>query len=654
MLYLPLKVLSSPPMAKSKYQASDIEVLEGLEPVRRRPGMYIGGTEGPQGLHHLVKEIIDNSVDEAMNGHADSITVTIHKDSSSITVEDNGRGIPVDIHPKFKKSALELVLTTLHAGGKFSDRNYSSAGGLHGVGASVVNALSEEMTATVWRDGYEFRQSYERGKALGALKKGEKIKKHGTRIYFRPDSEIFRETRFDPARIERVVQEKAFLNKGLYLKFVNEISGEKKEFCYEDGIKSFLGITLERLELKPIFPEVFNLERDNGIKIAACFCWTESTNERILSYVNGIHTPEGGSHVEGFKSGLSKALRNYISVHELAPKNLKIGGEDLREGLHAIISVQVPGSIQLQFQGQTKDKLNNPEVEEPVDNLIRTFENNLNSTPNAANLVIERILNAVKARNAARLAAESVSRKVGVSHRLNLPGKLADCSSNRPDKCEIFIVEGDSAGGSAKQGRDRELQAVIPLRGKVLNSVAASMEKLKENKELSDLVSVLGCGFGDSIKLDRLRYGKVIILTDADADGMHIASLLMAFFFKFMRPLIDHGHLYIAMSPLYRLRYGSGTKEEVFWVFSDDQKEAVLKKKGTRANLHVTRFKGLGEMNPKTLWETTLDPKTRTLLRVKVEDAALAEKTFESLLGKESSDRYELIQEHAHRLELDI
>lgn len=641
-------------MSKTKYQASDIEVLEGLEPVRRRPGMYIGGTEGPQGLHHLVKEIIDNSIDEAMNGHADHILVTIHKDNNSVTVEDNGRGIPTDIHPKFKKSALELVLTTLHAGGKFSDKNYSSAGGLHGVGASVVNALSEELEATVWRDGHEFHQVYVRGKPKAGLKKGEKTKKHGTRIFFRPDSEIFRDTNFDANRIERIVQEKAFLNKGLRLKFINEISGEKKDFCYEDGLKSFLNITLERLGLKPIFPEVFMLERENGIKISICFCWTESTNEKILSYVNGICTPEGGSHAEGFKSGLSKALRNYMSVHELVPKNLKIGGEDLREGLHAIISVQVPGTIQLQFQGQTKDKLNNPEVEEPVDALVKTFENNLNSAPNTAALIVERILIAAKARNAARVAADNVSRKVGVSHRLNLPGKLADCSSNRPDKCEIFIVEGDSAGGSAKQGRDRETQAIMPLRGKVLNSVAATLEKLKDNKELTDLVSVLGCGYGDSLKLERLRYGKVVILTDADADGMHIASLLMAFFFKFMRPLIDHGHLYIAMSPLYRLRFGSGSKEEVFWVFSDAEKEAILKKKANRANLHVTRFKGLGEMNPKTLWETTLDPKTRALLRVRVEDAALAEKTFESLLGKESGDRYQMIQEHAHRIEIDI
>ncbi len=647
-------------MTKNKYQASDIEVLEGLEPVRKRPGMYIGGTEGPQGLHHLVKEILDNSVDEAMNGYADKIIVTLHADNNSVTIEDNGRGIPVDIHPKFKKSALELVLTTLHAGGKFSDKNYSAAGGLHGVGASVVNALSEELIATVWRDGYEHRQSFSRGKSKAPLKKLEKSKKHGTRIFFRPDSEIFRTPHFDAARIEKIVQEKAFLNKGLHLTFKNEISGQTKEFCYDDGIKSYLNITLENSKLKSITGDVFSLEKEansgkaNDIKISVCFCWTESTNEKVLSYVNGIFTPEGGSHAEGFKSGLSKAIRNYMSVHELLPKNLKIGGEDLREGLHAVISVQVPGSIQLQFQGQTKDKLNNPEVEEPVDTLCKTFENYLNSNPKAANIVAERIINAAKARNAARMAAESVSRKVGVSHRLNLPGKLADCSSNKPDKCELFIVEGDSAGGSAKQGRDRETQAVLPLRGKVLNSVAASFEKLKDNKELTDLVSVLGCGFGPAIKLDKLRYGKVIILTDADADGMHIASLLMAFFFKFMRPLIDQGNLYIAMSPLYRLRFGSGSKEEVFWVFSDQEKEEILKKKANRANLHVTRFKGLGEMNPKTLWETTLNPKTRSLLRVRIEDAALAEKTFESLLGKESSDRYQMIQEHAHRIEIDI
>ncbi|RIL00278.1 MAG: DNA topoisomerase IV subunit B, partial [Proteobacteria bacterium] len=520
--------------------------------------MYIAGTERPAGLHQLIREILDNSIDEAMNGHADRISVTLHADGESVTVEDNGRGIPVDLHPKFKKTALEIVFTTLHAGGKFSDHNYVSAGGLHGVGASVVNALSEKMEVLVCRDGYEWQQSFARGNPKTSTKKGQKTKHHGTRVTFRPDSEIFRSIKFSAERIEKLVQEKAFLNRGLTLIFKDDDSGSEKKFCYDDGIRSYLKSLLEKGGLKAISNEHFFLERANGIKIEAAFCWTESTQERILSYVNGIHTGEGGSHEDGFKSGLSKAMRNYISVHELLPRGLKLVGEDIREGMIAVLSVNVPGAVsQLQFQGQTKDKLNNPEVEPPVDALLRAFENSLNSSPQIAALIVERVINSAKARTAARTAAENVSRKVGVSHRLNLPGKLADCSSTRPDKSELFIVEGDSAGGSAKQGRDREIQAVLPLRGKVLNAVAASPDKLKENKELLDLISALGCGFGDRLNLSKLRYSRVIILTDADADGMHIASLLMAFFFKFMRPLIDAGHLYLALAPLYRIRIGS-------------------------------------------------------------------------------------------------
>lgn len=641
-------------MAKGSYSAVDIEVLEGLEPVRKRPGMYIGGTDGPQGLHHLVKEILDNAVDEAMNGHADTITVILHKDGESVTIEDNGRGIPVDIHPKFKKPALEIILTTLHAGGKFNDHNYITAGGLHGVGASVVNALSEKLEAVVFRDGFEWKQTFSRGKTEGAIKKIGASRKKGTRIFFRPDPEIFKVVEFSAQRVEKIIEEKSFLYKGLKIIFKNQKDDTEKTFLYPEGIKSFLKSMLESESLPPVSGECFDLDRANGIKIEVAFCWTEATEERVYSYVNGIHTKGGGTHEDGFKSGLSKALRNYISVHNLA-KGIKLTGDDIREGLVAVLSVSVPGAVsQLQFQGQTKDRLNNPEIETPVDALTRTFENVLNSKPSIANALVERITLAAKARAAARSASASVSRKIGISHRLNLPGKLADCSSTKPENSEIFIVEGDSAGGSAKQGRDRGIQAVLPLRGKILNSVATTNQKIADNKELTDLVSALGCGQGKDIRLDKLRYSKVIILTDADADGMHISALLMAFFFRFLRPLVAAGHLYIGISPLYRLKFGSGSKEEDVWVYSDEEKEKVLKERGTRSKLHITRFKGLGEMNPDTLWETTLNPRSRKLLQITIDEVAEVEAMLESLLGKDSSDRYRMIQENAHRLEVDI
>jgi DNA gyrase/topoisomerase IV subunit B len=641
-------------MAKS-YKAENIEVLEGLEPVRKRPGMYIGGTEGPQGLHHLIKEILDNSIDEAMNGHADKVVVELHADKETVTVSDNGRGIPVDIHPKFKKPAVELIMTTLHAGGKFSDQNYVSAGGLHGVGASVVNALSKKLTVKVSRDGFEWSQSYSQGKTISKLEKGSKTNKTGTSVTFTPDPEIFRKTEFNPALIEKIIKEKAFLNKGLTLVFIDKVNEETKEFHFEDGVQSFVKLLIEEKQATVVANEVFYLERTQGIKVETAFCWTEDPNDKTYSYVNGIHTQEGGSHEDGFRSGLAKALKNYMQVHNLIPKGVKLSGEDLREGMIVVLSVNVPGSVsQLQFQGQTKDKLNNPEVTAPVDTLLKSFENTLNSNPKVASSIVERILLAAKARAAARSASASVSRKVGISSRLNLPGKLADCSSSQSKKSELFIVEGDSAGGSAKQGRDRSFQAILPLRGKIVNTIATAQNKLSDNKELSDLVSAIGCGFGDGMKLEKLRYDKVVILTDADADGMHIAALLMAFFFKFMKPLIMKGHLYIGTSPLYRIKIGSGAKQETLWAFSDEEKESLLKNRSNKTNISITRFKGLGEMNPKTLWDTTLNPKTRNLLRVTVEDEESVKGMFESLLGKDSQERYRLIQDNAERLIVDL
>jgi DNA gyrase subunit B/topoisomerase-4 subunit B len=646
-------------MAKEKkistYKAKDIEVLEGLEPVRKRPGMYIGGTEGDAGLLHLIKEILDNSIDEAMNGHADAIWVTLHKDQSSITIEDNGRGIPVDTHPRYKKPALEIILTTLHAGGKFSDSNYASAGGLHGVGASVVNALSQELEATVWRDGFEWSQRFSRGKAVSKLNKGKKSRNHGTRIYFRPDGEIFRQVVFNVEKIETILEEKAFLNRGLKISFRSELDGREKTFQYAEGLKAYLITQLERQRQKSVTEENFYLERANGILVQLAFCWTESTSEKIYSYVNGIVTPEGGSHVDGFKAGLSKAVRNYLNVHDLIPRGMKLAAEDLREGLLAILSVNVPGALsQLQFQGQTKDKLNNPEISAPVESLVKTFENYLNSKPNVAAVIAERVISACKARNAARLASQSVSRKVGISHRLNLPGKLADCATNNPDKAEIFIVEGDSAGGSAKQARDRKTQAILPLKGKIINTFSASKDKIELNKELTDLISALGCGHGDKINLQKLRYSRVVILTDADADGMHIASLLMAFFFKSMRPLIEAGHLYVAMSPLYRIKSGQGSREKIDWLYSDEEMKSYLDKSKNPDKHHITRFKGLGEMNPDTLWETTLNPQTRNLLRIQIDSEEEAQATFDGILGRDTEARYRLIQENAHRLDVDI
>ena len=660
----------------SSYTAQDIEVLEGLEPVRKRPGMFIAGTDTPAGLHQLVFEILDNSVDEAMNGHASEIRVTLHADHRSVTVEDNGRGIPVEKHPKFSKSTLELILTTLHAGGKFSDKNYKTAGGLHGVGSSVVNALSEKLVATVRRDGKEYTQSYSRGIPEGGVKTAQRgVQGTGTKIYFEPDPEIFHKTDFSAEILRTTIRTKAYLNPGLHLFFTDEAEGKTEEFCYSDGLIAYLREIIAERGLKVIGDEPFSIQKTDGIEVSIAMCWTDTTSEEFFSYANGIHTVDGGSHEIGAKSGIVRALRNFFAVHDIQTKGAKVGAEDIREGVICLVSVKLPGgAYQPQFQGQTKSKLNNPEVTPIVENVTRALEQLLNEKPSSAQAVVNRIILAAKARAASREAVDTVKRKIGVSHRLNLPGKLADCSSNRPDECELFIVEGDSAGGSTKQGRDRHYQAVLPLRGKVLNTISASTKKVFDNAELSNIASALGCGVGTTVRPDKLRYHKVIILTDADADGMHIATLLMAFFFQHLRPLIEAGCLYIGQSPLYgvfargaklaqsstestssgkKRRTTKGKDEGVYWAYSDEELEAILEKHKL-ASPRIVRYKGLGEMNPETLWKTTLDPDNRTLLRVTVSDEATVETALKDLMGSDSRLRYELIQERADQISLDV
>jgi len=655
-------------MTKSAYSAGDIEVLEGLEPVRERPGMFIAGTDTPDGLHHLVLEILDNSVDEAMNGHGDRIDVTLHADGQSVTIADRGRGIPVDNHPKYKKPALELILTTLHAGGKFSAKNYQTAGGLHGVGSSVVNALSQELVARIRRDGKEYEQHFSRGKATTALKVVRKsVNETGTTIFFRPDSTIFLSIDFSGDRISSALRTKAYLNPGLTLFFTDEQKGQSVEYLYQDGLVSYLSQLLKEREVTPIGGELFSIEKNDEAEVRVALSWTEETKEEFFSYANGIYTPEGGSHEQGAKSGILRAIRNYMNVHESTPAGVKITGEDIREGMIVLVSVKLPGDkFKAQFQGQTKSKLNNPEVAPIVESAMKALEQQLNEKPTVAQAIINRVILSSKARAASRAAVLNVTRKIGVSHRLTLPGKLADCSSSKTGETELFIVEGDSAGGSAKQGRDRQFQAVLPLRGKVLNTIASASKKILENKELSNIVSALGTGISENCRPERLRYGKIIILTDADADGMHISTLLLGFFFAYMRPLINAGAIYLGKPPLYGI-YPKGSKAAgmsskkangkgtpgVFWAYSDAELQKIIAKEKL-SGPRVVRYKGLGEMNPDTLWDTTLDPKTRTLLRVTIENENDVRQGFEALMGSDASARYHMIQSFAPTVELDI
>jgi len=639
-------------MAKSNlYTEQDIVVLEGLEPVRKRPGMYIGGVDS-RGYHHLLWEIVDNAVDEVINGFASTIHVTIHAGGTAATVDDNGRGIPTGMMPKFGKSALEIILTTLHAGGKFEEGSYTHSGGLHGVGASVVNALSQELWVRVRRDGQEVEQGFTRGVPIGPPTSVGKARGSGTKIYFRPDPEIFGEkARFDLELVRERLEAKSYLHKGLRVVLTDEETGARQEFAHDGGIADYLTKLATERGKAALCPPVY-LERQadaSGTRFELAFLWTEAEGELLKSFVNGIPTPSGGSHENGLKAGVVKGVRNYIDTHDLGPKGLTLSAEDIREGLCAILSCYVR---EPQFQGQTKERLNNPEVTAELDGAIRTFvESWLNNNKSVGDAIASRIIQAARAREAARAASQAVQRKSPVSHRLNLPGKLADCQSDDPSQTELFIVEGDSAGGSAKQGRNRKMQAVLPLRGKVLNAEQASTQKLLANKELQDIVSALGCGLGDKFDERRLRYGRIFLLMDADSDGHHISTLLLTFFYRYLPKLIENGHVYLAQPPLYRVDVG----KETHWVLDDRQKDELLGRLPKNAKPDIQRFKGLGEMMPQQLWATTLDPRRRVALKVVIDNREETDRVMSELMGKDPEKRFRFIMDRAKEAQsLDI
>jgi len=619
--------------------------------------MYIGGT-GKPGLHHLLWEVVDNAVDEATNGYASHIDVILHRDGRSITVTDNGRGIPVDKHPTKKIPTLEVILTTLHAGGKFDSTNYITSGGLHGVGASVVNALSEELVATVKRDGATWEQRYERGKPITKLKKTSSSSRGtGTSIFFRPDADIFETVDFDAGIIAENLETKTYLNGALRIAFKNEATGEKHEYHHEGGIEEFLAHKVTEAKIRPVHPDPFVLRQEDmedGARVEVTLQWSEAPRETLHSYVNGIPTPDGGTHEQGLKNAIRSAVRSYMDTHDLLPKKLEISAEDIREGVVGIVNLFM---VDPQFQGQTKEKLNNPEIKGIVSSAVRLeLEQFLNRHPSTGDAIATRVVQAAKARHASRAAATKVRRKTSVSHRLNLPGKLADCASTTPEDSELFIVEGDSAGGSAKQGRDRGTQAILPLRGKVLNAEQATLKKVMDNKELSNVVQALGCGLGDQLDLGKLRYHKVILLMDADSDGHHISTLLLTFLYRYMKPLIEEGFVFIAQPPLYRI----DAAKQTYWALDDEDRERItaeILKRNKSTKIELQRFKGLGEMMPQTLKDTTLDPEKRRLLQVTIPDAErlVTEQTISQLMGKDASARFEFIMNNVDEVEdLDV
>lgn len=627
------------------YDASQIQVLEGLEAVRRRPGMYIGSTSS-RGLHHLVYEVVDNSIDEAMAGFCDHIEVIIHQDNS-VTVRDNGRGIPVDIHPKMGIPAVEVALTTLHAGGKFGGSPYKVSGGLHGVGVSVVNALSRWLEVKVKRDGNIYHQRYERGKTVTELKIIGQAKGTGTEITFKPDEEIFEEINFSFETLAQRLRELSFLNKGLKIVLKDKRADLKEQFLHHGGIIDFvkyLNRNKDPLHPKPIY---FSATKDN-VYVEIGLQYHLGYTENLFSYTNNIHNTEGGTHEIGFKTALTRAVNDYARKANLLKENeSNLSGEDIREGMTAVVSIRVP---EPQFEGQTKTKLGNSEVRGIVDSIVgEGMSVFLEENPSVARKIVEKAIHAFRAREAARKARELTRRKNALEVS-NLPGKLADCTEKDPALSEIYLVEGDSAGGSAKQGRDRRFQAILPLRGKILNVEKARLDKILNNEEIRAMVTAFGTGIGDDFDITKARYHRIIIMTDADVDGAHIRTLLLTFFYRYMKPLIDHQYVYIAQPPLYSVKVGG----KVTYLYSDQQLEEFTAKLDDK-KYEVKRYKGLGEMQAEQLWETTMNPETRTLLAVSTEDAVAADEIFTVLMGDKVEPRRQFIEDHAKKVRnLDI
>ena len=633
---------------KQSYDESQIQVLEGLEAVRKRPGMYIGSTSS-RGLHHLVYEIVDNSIDEALAGFCKNIEVTINEDNS-ITVVDDGRGMPVGIHPKMGKATVEVIMTVLHAGGKFGGGGYKVSGGLHGVGASVVNALSEYCEVTVKREGFIWQQKYSRGNVLCDLTKIGESDEHGTKVLFKPDHEIFEDTVYDFEVLASRLRELAFLNKGIAITLTDNREEEPKveKYHYEGGIKEFVSYLNRNKEVLHEYPIYVEGEKD-GIIAEIALQYNDGYNENLYSFANNIDTIEGGTHLAGFKSALTRAINDYAKrFGHIKDNDKNLSGDDAREGLTAVVSVKIS---EPQFEGQTKTKLGNSEVRGVVDSIVAEGVSIfLEENPAVGKIIIDKALMAARARDAARKARE-LTRK-SVLERSTLPGKLADCSSKDPMECEIYIVEGDSAGGSAKQGRNRKFQAILPLRGKILNVEKQRLDRILNSDTIRAMITAFGAGIGKDFDEEKLRYNRIIIMTDADVDGAHIRTLLLTFFYRYMRPLIDGGHVYIAQPPLYKV--SKGKREE--YAYSDEELDKILEEFGGKDNsINIQRYKGLGEMNANQLWDTTMDPEHRILLKATVEDAIAADEIFTILMGDKVEPRREFIQKNAKKVSnLDI